>query len=297
MKRWGLVLGATLMATRAFGWGATGHEMINELTVRYLGNQAPPFLADNVKVLEQMATVPDRTWKSGGTRTAEGPLHFFQWDIYQETDLSAVLPLAYSEATHVIASGVLDENGKAIWRAGALYTDLTKAVASGNCNQILQVAGTLGHYFADLAQPMHVTADYDGQSIGKPGIHSHFETKMVQSIDRNSLSNMVINEAKTITNLKLKGKTELDVIGLAFAEAKISLQNLPRLINIYRQGSVGNTAQVTALQKEIPPAMARGVYALAQVWQAAFANKDSQLAACEGTRVNVPDPAWIAFPE
>ena len=297
MKRLGLVLGAMLMASKAFAWGVVGHELINELAIRYLGAEAPAFLSQNVTVLEKMSTVPDRGWRSGSTRIAEGPLHFFQWDVYQETDLAAVLPVSYEEAADIISAGVLDENGKTIWRSGQLYRLLREAISRGHCNQILQVAGTLGHYFADLSQPMHVSADYDGQSIGKPGIHSHFETKLIAAMDRVNLGNAVMQELKAgIPGLKLKGRSEIDVVALALAEAKISLQKLPRLISIYSQGVLGEPDQIALLNKEIPPALARGVYALAQVWREAFAGKGQQIAACTGTQASVPDPAWISFP-
>jgi len=37
----------------------------------------------------------------------------------------------------------------------------------------------LSHYIGDLSQPLHTHHDHDGQEAGLPGIHSQFETKML----------------------------------------------------------------------------------------------------------------------
>ena len=45
----------------------------------------------------------------------------------------------------------------------------------------LQFAADLGHYVGDAHQPLHVTANYDGAETGNNGIHSRYESTMLQS--------------------------------------------------------------------------------------------------------------------
>jgi hypothetical protein len=55
-------------------------------------------------------------------------------------------------------------------------------------------ATDLGHYVGDGHQPLHVTTNYDGQMSGNNGIHSRYETTM---IDRNS-SQLMITRANAV---------------------------------------------------------------------------------------------------
>jgi hypothetical protein len=43
--------------------------------------------------------------------------------------------------------------------------------------------GLMGHFLGDATEPHHVTADYDGYGTGHGGIHSFYETQVVNSLD------------------------------------------------------------------------------------------------------------------
>ena len=45
--------------------------------------------------------------------------------------------------------------------------------------------GQLAHYTADLANPFHLTRDYDGQSTGQSGIHHRYEEGLVERFEGN----------------------------------------------------------------------------------------------------------------
>lgn len=45
----------------------------------------------------------------------------------------------------------------------------------------LVYGGIMGHFVADLAQPFHCTADFDGWVTGQGGIHGYFESALVHS--------------------------------------------------------------------------------------------------------------------
>ena len=49
----------------------------------------------------------------------------------------------------------------------------------------IELGGIMSHYVGDLAQPFHVSADYDGWATGHGGIHAYFETYLLQYLDEN----------------------------------------------------------------------------------------------------------------
>lgn len=53
------------------------------------------------------------------------------------------------------------------------------------------LAGVLGHFIQDQAQPYHPTADYDGWVTGNGGIHSYFESQVVQALDQKLASDVL----------------------------------------------------------------------------------------------------------
>jgi len=59
-------------------------------------------------------------------------------------------------------------------------------------------AARIGHYVADLHQPLHTTENYDGQLSGNRGIHSRFEHKMLK--DRIDKLNLVYSSATYIND-------------------------------------------------------------------------------------------------
>jgi hypothetical protein len=54
-------------------------------------------------------------------------------------------------------------------------------MAAGKWDDVWQVAAELGHYVADTHQPLHLTLNYNGQLTGNNGIHSRYETSMINS--------------------------------------------------------------------------------------------------------------------
>ena len=79
-------------------------------------------------------------------------------------------------------------NGTAPWRMQQMAILLVTTLKRKDVSpvEVLQVAATLGHYVGDLGNPLHVTKDYDGQSIGENGLHSFFEGTSVNAIPDSS---------------------------------------------------------------------------------------------------------------
>ncbi len=88
---------------------------------------------------------------------------------------------------------VKNDSGRAFWRLREIndcvtaLTDQLKALPDDKVKekQALQerwltYMGEMGHYFGDLAMPLHNTENHDGQKTGQKGIHSHYEDDVVE---------------------------------------------------------------------------------------------------------------------
>ncbi len=73
------------------------------------------------------------------------------------------------------------------------FSDLSAAVA---------MLGIMGHFVGDMTQPYHATADYDGWATGQGGIHSYFETDLVESLE--GLEEEVFERAKDLEFQKVQ---------------------------------------------------------------------------------------------
>lgn len=49
-------------------------------------------------------------------------------------------------------------------------------------NESILYAGILSHFIGDLSQPLHVTVDYDGWDVLQGGLHSYFETDVIDEM-------------------------------------------------------------------------------------------------------------------
>ncbi len=103
-------------------------------------------------------------------------------------------------------------------------------------NEALTLAGLLSHFVADLANPHHASMNYDGWLSGQGGIHSFFETKVVNEIDLN-LDHKVFEMA--LKNKPFQAitpnKKNYSALDLSWLLALDSNQNVERLNSLDRK--------------------------------------------------------------
>ncbi len=194
----------------AFGWGRTGHMMINKIAAQKLPSDLPAFMR-SPKAIEQMeyqGPEPDR-WRSYATEpelvVAQAPEHFIDLE-YAEL-VGKTLPrkrydfiraLAAAQPQHPDIPLTPEKVGlqpyvvTEVWER--LKSDMRdyRALEKGHKDTapvealVLYYAGWLGHYVADGSQPLHVTIKYNGWVGPNPNgyttehkIHSKFESDFV----------------------------------------------------------------------------------------------------------------------
>jgi hypothetical protein len=199
--------------TSSFGWGNTGHTMINRLAAESLSSDLPAFMRSQAAIDEiaYLGPEPDR-WRGMGEpelEAAQAPDHFIDLEY---ADMIGPLPrkrydyiaaLTAAEITHPDLAKFLqpDKVGfqpyitNEVWErlkaAMRNYRELsakhedTRPVEAA----ILFYAGWMGHYVGDGSQPLHVTRNYDGwvekdnpnNYTTQHGIHWKFESIFIDN--------------------------------------------------------------------------------------------------------------------
>lgn len=286
-----LALGA---ASPAFSWGAEGHRLINKAAAELMESQAAEFFQDHAEELALLATTPDAKWKDRESYAQEAPTHFFQWDVYRNSQLSQTIDrVVLSQAMTSLGAEFVKKNGSAVWRVDQIFQRMVSALKSNDWKAGMQMAGVLGHYVGDLSQPMHDTKDYDGQSIGKRGIHRYFETTLVRKSDPTELKESVVAAGGPMRqNLDSAAFVSDDkgskvVRMLTVREGQAGFGDLDEVLQEFR----GDEPNDDALTAFFAPRMGSAAATLARIWDMAV--EQSGVTDAPKVRLSIDHPKWF----
>ena len=155
-------------------WGVIGHERINRAAVLALPKPLQTFFYNHIDYITQESTVPDLRRNVLNDKT-EPPRHYFDMENFGDV---TTLPKTMDEAQKKYDEKFLTKNGILPWYIQDLMTKLTKAFKDKRKNEILFIAGDLGHYIADAHMPLHTSDNHDGQNTNQKGIHSLWESRL-----------------------------------------------------------------------------------------------------------------------
>jgi len=144
-------------------WGWDTHRYINENAVDYLPAEMLFFQDHSVD--------PD-------TDPLPGYYHYMDIDYYPEF-FSGTLPHNLDSLIALYSQSIVEDNGIVPWIVEDWTVGLSALMAYGQWDDVWPVAAELGHYVADSHQPLHLTINYNGQLTGNNGIHSRYETQMI----------------------------------------------------------------------------------------------------------------------
>jgi len=151
-------------------WGWETHGYINNHAVDYLPAEMS-FFQDHRSYLQQHSVDPDLD-------QLPGYFHYIDIDYYQEF-FSGTLPHDMDSLISLYDLSIVKNNGIIPWIIAEWTDSLCTLMATGHWEDVYQIAAELGHYVADSHQPLHLTQNYDGQFSGNDGIHSRYETQMI----------------------------------------------------------------------------------------------------------------------
>ncbi len=177
IRRGGTIAAAVAVAvTLAYAWGSTGHRIINLEAVIHLPPEMNSFKADSAFYAAHASDADNRKVSGDTSFYAEAPKHFIDIDDYPDFhslphDLDSVLALYGWERVKT--------NGLNPWATIWTFDSLTAQLARGDRATARYTASDLGHYVADAHQPLHCTRNYNGYLTGNDGIHSRYESTMI----------------------------------------------------------------------------------------------------------------------
>ena len=169
-----ITLSALGVAVFLISWGVIGHERINRAAVMALPKPLQTFFYNHIDFITQESTVPDLR-RNVLNDKAEPPRHYFDMENFGDV---ATFPKTMDEAKLKYDEKFLTKNGILPWHIQDLMVKLTKAFKEKRKNEILFIAGDLGHYIADGHMPLHTSDNHDGQNTNQKGIHSLWESRL-----------------------------------------------------------------------------------------------------------------------
>ena len=204
MKRASFLILTLLVAPLAFAWGEKGHYIVNEAATVALPTDMPHFFHQAYPELIWLGYDPDR-WKSGNAESLSAvndPDHFLDYEYVADLELPEsryeFIDLLYKSGRLRKLGIHTSEAGFVPWRIAELTQMLQvhfrnwRFSAPGSSERtalernIIHIAGILGHYVGDSANPHHATLNYNGWVSPNPnnyaidcGTHSRFESQFV----------------------------------------------------------------------------------------------------------------------
>lgn len=153
-------------------WGDKGHRIVSNLALKSLPPAPRDWFAGREAELADHASDPDH-WRQD---RKEGPRHFLDFEPYGPPER---LPLTLEEAQARLG-GDHYRHGVVPWIIQDRWRDLVEAFRGGDPAKVATATAILGHYIADAHVPLHTTENHDGQLTGQKGVHSRWESGLVE---------------------------------------------------------------------------------------------------------------------
>ena len=117
----------------------------------------------------------------------EDPKHYIDIDYYPEFKANGYINQSYDTIVMLHGSQYVITQGTLPWVIQWTVDSLRKAFQQRNWDKAMLFAADLGHYVGDGHQPLHITENYNGAMTNQSGIHSRYETKLVEQFQNSIL--------------------------------------------------------------------------------------------------------------
>ena len=169
------------ISSLAFGhskWGFFGHRKINLLAIYTLPTPLHSFYRRHQGELQELAVLPDARRYIVDEEAAR---HYIDLDKY---DLNKISFTTWEQMLRKIPEDSLRTHGIVPWYIPIVYQRLVNAFLKKDSTQIIKLSAELGHYVADAHVPLHTSSNYDGQKTGQTGLHSFWESRIPEILDK-----------------------------------------------------------------------------------------------------------------
>ncbi|WP_400191878.1 zinc dependent phospholipase C family protein [Hymenobacter sp. B81] len=158
------------------GWGFFGHRTITQVAVYELPGSMQPFYFRHLNQIVRLSTAPDERRNEDAS---EAPKHYIDMDHYGDNPFG-LMPKVYEKAVAKYTADTLRKYGTVPWVVMEVKDKLVQAFKEGDTTAIVALSADLGHYVSDAYVPLHTTENYDGQLTKQHGLHSLWESKLVE---------------------------------------------------------------------------------------------------------------------
>ena len=178
VKQISFIIGSFLLVILLSSWGWRGHEIISA--------NAPPSFPSSMSFLQgQFSTILVDSSTAADDRKqwddSEASKHFIDIDNYPEFNYFGKIPQSWDSVVNAHGVSFVLDNGTIPWSTLAAYDSVKNCFARQEWDKAAIFAADLGHYVADGHNPLHLTANFDGGYTGQDGIHSRYESKMINA--------------------------------------------------------------------------------------------------------------------
>lgn len=276
-----------LIAEESLAWGKRGHQIVGETSALLISLEPTGEFFDSRQFdFGYYNNVPDFIWKRPETYEKERHEHYLNLEIFKRSvekqkdlNLPQVFELSRKQFNGTFKD-VPSGAGRAIWRVRELDEQLTlitqrlKAFSGKNKKQKqdlqkqwLSLAGPMGHYVADLSQPLHVTENHDGQLTDQKGLHQFFETNLVDELYPDLLGEVRIKVLRDWPSFKKKNQSKaLSLLLLELTED--SYKSLKTVLETDKKYKRSRLKEAAGANKEvIVERLARGALTLAEIYR------------------------------
>ena len=174
-------------AARADAWGTAAHRYITRRALDLLPPPIKPLFDEHRDEVIMRVIDPD-LWRTVGWE--EDHNHFLDFGVREYgTYPFAALPREYDAAVEKFGIATLRKYGTLPWREAEEFGNLRRAFESAGRGapfargDVVLFAAVASHYLQDAHQPLHATANYDGQATGQDGIHARFESELFERFE------------------------------------------------------------------------------------------------------------------
>jgi len=156
-------------------WGDKGHQKINGSASQFFPARLNNFKDWSAKLSEHGSDA-DKRKKEDRT---EGVKHFIDMDAYKDFVEMHKITENKDAAFDLYGKKFILKNGTLPWVTDSTYHALVQQFKSKEWTNAVLTAADLGHYVGDGHMPLHLTLNYDGKLTDQTGIHSRYESKMI----------------------------------------------------------------------------------------------------------------------
>ncbi len=179
LRRKNLNILILLCSTLFISWGNVGHRIINENAARSFPQEID-FLLYWANGLAEHGS--DADYRKGSDASEENK-HYIDIDNFPEFNSAGKIAQDFDSLAAIHGYDFLMQQGILPWAIVETADSLTAAFSRHQWDKALLLAADLGHYIGDAHMPLHITRNYNGQFSSQNGVHSRFESKMIEKYD------------------------------------------------------------------------------------------------------------------